>query len=427
MVQYSKQRNELLDNNNTIYEVVMLADPYGNIGSGGEASTSKDAFGRMRTAEPVTLFDSFTRYNDNTKFSTKTAGSGTTQIGADSASIDLVVDGASGAYCYRESKRVFAYQPGKSLQVLNTFCMSGLGSANLRQRVGYFSTDNGIFLELAGSTLSFVKRSQGSDTPVTQSAWNIDPLDGTGRSGLILDISKAQIFWTDIEWLGVGSVRCGFVINGSFVHCHTFHHANSVTGPYMTTACLPIRLEIENTGTTSVTNSLKQICSTVISEGGYRVSGITRSVGLTLGSERDMTVADTYYPVVAIRLKNNRRDAIVLPSGIAIQGTTNGSSHVHYKLIKGPIVSGGSWVDYDTASSSVEYNITGTSFTGGRTVTQGFASFSNQSAGTIDLKDSFFKFQLERTFDSCETFLLAIGTSNAGDDVMGSMDWDEIT
>lgn len=427
MVQYSKQRNELLDNNNTIYEVVMLADPYGNLGSGGEASTAKDAFGRARVSEPVTLFDSFTRYNDNTKFATKTAGSGSTQLGTDSASIDLVVGGASGAYCYRESKRVFAYQPGKSLQILNTFCMSGLGSADLRQRVGYFSTTNGIFLELDGSTLNLVIRKQGSDNHVAQDAWNVDPLDGTGRSGLTLDITKAQIFWTDIEWLGVGSVRCGFVINGSFIHCHTFHHANSVIAPYMTTACLPIRLEIENTGTTALTNTLKQICSTVISEGGYRLTGTPRSIGLSLGAEKDLTNADTYYPVIAIRLRNDRRDAIVLPSGIALQGTTNGSSLVHYKILKGPIVSGGSWANVDAASSSVEYNITPSTFTGGKLLTQGFVSMSNQSAGTVDLKDALFKYQLERTFDSCETFLLAVGTSNAGDDVLASIDWDEIT
>lgn len=426
MAQYSTQRNELLENNNTLYEVVMLADPYGNTGTGGNSSTSQDAFGRQRVANPITLFDSFTRYADNGKFATKTSGSAFTAMGSDSASIDLTVDGTSGTYCYRESKRVFAYQPGKSLQVMSTFVMAD-GIPNLRQRVGYFSSTNGIFLEQDGTTLYFVKRSQGSDTRVIQDEWNIDPLDGTGRSNITLDISKAQIFWTDIEWLGVGSVRCGFVINGTFVHCHTFHHANTTIAPYMTTACLPVRLEIENTGSTLLTNKLKQICSTVISEGGYTLTGTSRSVSLTLGAEKDLSAADTYYPVIAIRLRSDRRDAIVLPSGIALQGVTSGSSIIHYKVYKGSTISGGTWTYIDSASSAVEYNANPSTFTGGKVLTQGFVSLSNQSAGTVDLKDTFFKFQLERTFDSSESFLLVAGTSNAGDDIMASIDWQEIT
>lgn len=426
MVQYSTQRNEKLDNNNAIYEVVMLADPYGGTSSGGNLSTSMDAFGRHRVSEPFTLFDSFTRYADNGKFATKTSGSAFTTIGADSASIDLTVDGTNGSYCYRESKRVFAYQPGKSLQVMSTFVMAD-GIPNLRQRVGYFSSTNGIFLEQDGTTLYLVKRSQGSDTRVIQDDWNIDPLDGTGRTNIFLDITKAQIFWTDIEWLGVGSVRCGFVIDGVFIHCHTFHHANTTIAPYMTTACLPVRLEIQNTGSTLLTNKLKQICSTVISEGGYTLTGTPRSASLTLGAEKDLSAADTYYPIIAIRLRNDRRDAIVLPSGIALQGVTNGGSIIHYKVYKGSAISGGTWTYADSASSAVEYNANPSTFTGGKVLTQGFVSLSNQSAGTVDLKDAFFKFQLERNFDSSESFLLVAGTSNSGDDIMASIDWQEIT
>jgi hypothetical protein len=425
MAQYSTQRNELLENNNTLYEVVMLADPYGNTGAGGNSSTSQDAFGRQRVSEPFTLFDSFTRYGASRKIATKTNGTASTEVGSDSASINLIVDGTSGSSCYRETKRVFAYQPGKSLQILNSFVMAE-GVTNLRQRVGYFTTTNGIFLELDGTELYLVKRSQGSDTRVAQDDWNVDRLDGTGRSNVSLDITKAQLFWMDIEWLGVGSIRCGFVVDGVFIHCHSFHHANTVTAPYMVTACLPIRYEIENTGTTSVTKKLKQICATVMSEGGYTVTGEPRSISIPLGSEKDLTAADTYYPVMAIRLKDSRRDAIVVPSGISLAGTTNGSSIVHYKVYTGATVSGGSWLSLDS-SSNVTYNITPTGFSNGTIVNQGFFNLSNQSSSSIELRDGIFQYQLERNFDSCETFLLVAGTSNSGDDVIASINWKELT
>jgi hypothetical protein len=57
-----------------------------------------------------------------------------------------------------------------------------------------------------------------------------------------------------------------------FIVCHTFQCANQTgrTKVYMETAILPVRYEIENTDTTADASTLKQICSTVISEGGYQ-------------------------------------------------------------------------------------------------------------------------------------------------------------
>jgi hypothetical protein len=123
--------------------------------------------------------------------------------------------------------------------ILNTFVFNE-AKTGLRQRVGYFGANNGIFLEQDGTTVNLVKRSyiSGSvvDTKVAQASWNGDKLNGTGDSGLTLDLTKSQIFWIDVEWLGVGSVRCGFIINGEYYVAHTFHHANVLDSVYMTTA-----------------------------------------------------------------------------------------------------------------------------------------------------------------------------------------------
>ncbi|NDE04866.1 MAG: hypothetical protein EB003_09485, partial [Flavobacteriia bacterium] len=197
----------------------------GDLGfSNSSSSTSFDAFGRLRMSEPYTLFDSSHRYADNGLWATASGVSGYAQFNQSQGLIDLNVVSGSGSYVTRETKRVFSYQPGKSILNLNTFVMSP-AKTGLRQRIGYFGDDNGMFLELNGSTLSFVKRSSvtGSiaDTAVNQADWNGDKLDGTGASGITLDITKAQILWMDLEWLGVGSVRMGFVINGKFILCHT--------------------------------------------------------------------------------------------------------------------------------------------------------------------------------------------------------------
>jgi hypothetical protein len=235
-----------------------------------------DAFGRARVSNPLTLFDSSHRYQDNGLWATATGVGSDATFDPNAGLVNLNVPTTSGAYVKRETKKVFSYQPGKSLLILTTFVMNP-AKTNLRQRVGYFGSDNGLYLQLQNSTLSFVERSYvtgaATETVVNQSSWNIDKLDGTGPSGKTLDITKAQILWMDVEWLGLGTVRLGFVIDGVFVHCHSFHHANLITATYITTASLPLRYEIENLGTTAGASTLKQVCSTVISEGGYELRG----------------------------------------------------------------------------------------------------------------------------------------------------------
>jgi len=396
-------------------------------------TTNYDSFGRFRTTTPYTLFDSSQRYADNGKFATSNTSTTSYSFQANTASIDMVVDTTSSAKVYRESYRVFAYQPGKSLQIINTFVMN-TSKANLRQRVGYFSTDNGIFLEQSDNVY-FVKRSKvtGSvvDTKIAQSSWNIDPMDGTGPSGLTLNLAYPQIFWIDIEWLGVGTVRMGFVINGRFIHCHSIHHANlssSPAGAYMQTACLPVRYEIENTSITASSSTLKQICSTVISEGGYELSGKMRTVGMQplTATNYNLATANVFYPVASIRLKSTHLDAIVIPKNIALVGTTQ--SDFRYKIISGANVTGGTWVS-DGADSAVEYNLSGTSVTGGTDLRSSYLISTGSQSLTVDLRDGDFKFQLERDSFTVTpiTFTLVATAKNNNDKVLASIDWEEIT
>jgi hypothetical protein len=256
-----------------------------NYNSSGNLNMASDAFGRLRTSSPLTLFDSSHRFADNNLWSTLTGGTTTTSASAQfnqtQGLVELKVDALSGSKVYRETTKVFAYQPGKSLQIMSTFTFNQ-AKTNLRQRVGYFGVDNGIYLELDDSTLYMVERSitsgSLSSNRIPQTQWNVDRLDGSGPSGIVLDITKAQILFADIEWLGLGTVRTGFVINGQFVPCHYFHHANVIDSTYITTASLPLRYEIENKAATSGPSKLKQVCSTVISEGGYELRGLQQAV-----------------------------------------------------------------------------------------------------------------------------------------------------
>jgi hypothetical protein len=393
-----------------------------------------DAFGRLRTSTPLTLFDSSHRYRDNNLWNGLVVGTGST-VGFVTAQglVNIGIGTTAGCSVIRETTKVFSYQPGKSLQVLNTFIMNP-AKANLRQRVGYFGADNGMYLELDGSTLYFVERSlsTGTTTRVAQSDWNVDTMLGAGHlnpSGVTLDISKAQILWMDIEWLGLGTVRLGFVVDGKFIHCHSFHHANLITSTYITTASLPLRYEIANTGITTSSSTLKQVCSSVISEGGYELRGIQQAVGIPINSPRTLGTAGTFYPVISLRLKAspNRLDAIVILTALSIMPISTGN--FNWQVIASETTTGGAWVSAGV-DSAVEYNITGTSSAGGRILASGFFNASNQGASQVDiLKEALFKFQLERNGLTSTPYelTLVVASDSSNDTVVASLDWEEIS
>jgi len=399
--------------------------------TGGPMST--DAFGRQRVSSPLTLFDSSHRYHDNGLWATATASGGTAVFSANEGLVNLNVNTTNGSEVIRETYKVFPYQPGKSLLVLNTFVMAP-AQTNLRQRVGYFGDDNGIYIQLDNNTVSFVERSLVTglvtETVVPQSSWNADKLDGTGPSRVTLDITKAQILFMDIEWLGEGTVRVGFIIDGVFIICHRFNHANLITSTYITTASLPLRYEITNTGVTASTSTLKQVCSTVISEGGYELRGAQQAVGTPITTPRTFAVAGTYYPIIGLKLTATALDAIVIATAISILGLGNGKNYA-WRVVQGATITGGAWVPAGV-DSAVEYNITGTSVTGGRVLALGYINSSNQASPSINiLKEALFANQLERNGLTGVAFELvveaAIDTIGGTLGMYASVDWEEVS
>ena len=434
MAQFNKNTQDFLNQERTLFEVPLIATRDGQVVDENNrfpVTINSDAFGRTRVSNPLTLFDSSHRYRDNNLWSSLVVGTGST-VGfvTTQGLINIGIGTTAGCSVIRETTKTFSYQPGKSLLVLNTFVMNA-PKTNLRQRVGYFGVDNGMYFEIDGDTAYFVEKSlsTGSETKVAQADWNIDKLDGTGISGIILNISKAQILWMDIEWLGLGTVRMGFIIDGKFIHCHSFHHANIIESTYITTASLPVRYEITNTGITTSVSNLKQICSTVISEGGYELRGIQQAIGIPITTPRTLTTAGTFYPIISLRLKTspNFLDAIVILTALSVMPIATGD--YNWQIRASGTTVGGDWVSAGD-NSAVNYNITGTSYTGGRILASGFFSASNQGTTQIDiLKEALFKFQLERnglTSTPFEiTLVVASGTNN--NTVVASMDWEEVS
>ena len=389
-----------------------------------DIATSYDAFGRHRVSTPLTLFDGALRYRDDEfKWDQLDTGSATSVFVPNESTILMSVS-VNGDQSIRQSKSVFAYQPGKSLLVMATFVMA-TPTSGLRQRVGYFGAQNGIYFEVAGTSVSLVIRKYTSGSvddvseKISQANWNGDTLLGSGSSGITLELSKSQIFWCDIEWLGVGNVRCGFIINGQYILCHTFQHANIFDKVYMTTATLPVRYELTSTGSAG---NMRAICSTVMSEGGYANRGLSRSVGTSLtGKNLSHTV---YRPLVCLRLKAANIDSVVVPTKFDVYGLQQAA--FSYQIILNPELADTNWQTTGN-DSSVEYDLSATAVSNGTVIDQGIFVGSNKGGtASVSANEVDFSQQLGRTIAGVSDVwcLAAIATTN-NDDAVGVVSWQE--
>ena len=388
-----------------------------------------DAFGRLRVSNPLTIFDSKNIMSQNTLFNATTANGGSVTYTANKSTVNLNVTEAASSKTVRQSNRVMSYQPGKSLLIFNTFVMNTL-TANLKQKVGLFDANNGIFFTADGTTLKIVRRTYTSgaavDTEISQSSWNGDTLNGTGASGFTLNAAASNILFIDIEWLGVGSVRVGFVINGQLITAHTFYNANSLTTVYMQTANLPIRYEIERAGTLAAgTYTLQQICSSCISEGGYSPQGLEQMIGTgTVSAGVNLSTANTYYNIATIRIKSGRPYAVIVPAGVDILNVSNGD--FEWGLFVNATLT--SSFSYSSFSDNVEYDLQTTEFA--TTGTRIAGGYLGGKTAPFTLGGDFIAFanQLGQTIAGVsDTLTLGVRPGTANGDVSGLLKWYDLT
>lgn len=386
-----------------------------------------DSFERLRVSEPYSLFDSKQVYDSNPlSFVSDTTGSGSVDHVANRSASELTTSTASGDEAIFQTRRYFNYQPGKSMLILATYNFEA-EETNVRKRVGYYDANDGIFLELAGTALSLVRRTSTSGSPVdnsvAQASWNIDPMDGTGPSKLTLDNTKVQILAISFQWLGVGAVTVAFDIDGRLVPIHQFNHANSLGDVYMKTPNLPVRYEITNTGTASGTPKMTAICSSVMVEGGIEQTGIPRSADR---AGTGTSITNSLEPVISIRLKSAYNRATVIPVSASLMSPSAGSD-IYWQLAVNPTITGGTAASFSAISNSyVEYDVAQDGATsGGTVIASGYMSADSASV-EIPLASVLF---LASNFDGTpDTLTLSAQKLTAGSvTVYGSISWLEAT
>lgn len=387
-----------------------------------------DAFGRLRVSAPQAIFDS-KLISDNDPFhwdDQQISGAGTTSVwNANQGSVTLAVSNLTSGVRARQTYRRFTYQPGKS-QLYAMTGILGVPAPGITRRIGSFDGSNGIFFESGPTDVAVVIRSSTSGAPVDtrfpQASWNYDKMDGDGPSGLTLDPSKTQVFMMDLQWLGVGRVRFGFDISGTFILVHSADHANIDSLVYMSTPNGPLRYEISNDGAGAASNML-QICAGVIAEGEFDTTGTVRTVS------RDATPLVTLnntslYPLLAIRLKAGYTGANVRP--IALSGMSTSNANIELQLLLNPTIVGVALSYSGVTGSVVEADNTAlntTTVTGGTLLAAAVVS----AGGEIDL-ESPSDLQLGVNIAGVRDYLvLAVRRlTGATETIYGTLSWREV-
>lgn len=398
-----------------------------------------DAFGRLRISGPYRLASTANEYDQSPLFwDFISTGAASSNHVTGAAAIRLRVGGTVGDRALRSTRRYIRYQPGKSQQVLLTGTL-GASQAGVDARLGYYDDNDGVFFESGSAGVAVVLRSSAcgviSETRVLRANWNVDKMDGSGPSGSmgVLDTSKSNIYLFDMEWLGVGRVRCGLNMDGRTWHCHEFNNSNRNEGVYMRTANLPMRYEIVNTGTTGSAASMLQICSVVNSEGGVQDAHISFAAG---NNSTLRTVSNALFPVASIRVASafptgqtaaasqvNRMTVIPLHIDLFSE-----DAPIYYRVVRNASLTTPVWTAVNASYSGVEFDVSASSASGGLVIENGYLPVGRATAGggVSELNTT-----LWMSTNACGTAgdtltLLAERVGNTNTDVGVGFNWKEL-
>lgn len=299
-----------------------------------------DAFGRLRTSDIFTTFNYYPSAISSSSGSNldedifRTITSGTTTVAYNTKGyMQMNCNAGATSAVTRSTKVPMVYQPGKSRLLYLTgvpLTYTSLTGTTVTSRIGIFNVDSstppsptmGMYFQTDGTNLQWVQVTQNNSgtvttTTINQSSWNIDTftsggLNPSGQTLTSSNLTSTFLFVIDQEWLGVGRVRVGFILNGIIYYAHQFV-PSSLAVPYTTTPCISVTYQITAT-TTANDVELRQICSTCISEGGFFPNGKRIAIDNGLAGT-SLTTNGTQYIVLALRLNSAYTTGTIYPIG----------------------------------------------------------------------------------------------------------------
>jgi len=422
MAQWNKNEQDFLNQERSLFEVYNIADHWGNQTDWRPQFSDNN---RLKVAPFQTVFFNTFQYGKETDvWDESVVGVGTATHNANSSNVVMEVGSTSGSKVIRQTKQVMRYIPGRPATLAFAIRLEA-PQVGIRRRFGLFNETDGAYFEDDGGTYSYVIRSSTSgittETRVTRENWNGEKFDGNGYTGVTADATKQQMISINYEWYGAGGVTFNWLMKNETIVSHEFENSNVNDLVWCRSPFLPIRCEIENVTGVAGTHYLYQGSNSLIQEGEPEKLGTLLSVSNSI-TGTTMTDANTFYPIVSLRLKSDQLQAVMLLR--SLQAVTNDNTNVYWRLFENATLTGASWTDHPDPNSFMQYDTTATAVTGGQALLSGFTISGGASLVNVDDKAAL---QLGRTGIGTisDTYTLACAAPNTNKKALAVLNWIE--
>ena len=346
-----------------------------------EGNPQLDAFGKLRVSG-ATLLGEYVFSNGvlPTQFSGVLRNGGTVTWDNNSRALLLTNTTANDSHTSHTSNTYHHYFPGSSQLFIGTFALGDAGKTGLMREWGMFDDKNGFYFMQDDGILGVGIRSNASGAVlnlfIPQTDWNVDRADGSGRSQMVIDVTKDNIYWIDVQWLGAGRVRFGTYYDGQRVVLHEFYHGNNYSVPVTAMGSLPVCVHQMNMTATGSTSEMRAWCMAVWTESTLDVR--TSAATSLYSFSKTISVNDTYQYMGSLSprelLPNGQPNrTLYWPTEIECSGwdTVTGAPAIfELEIYAEPVLSGIVWTPI--ASSTVDYDTSATFVASGVAVSKRF-------------------------------------------------------
>ena len=367
-------QNAKLDNNNNLRV---------------DASNPKTSFDEIPVAELSPIAQVTFPYNINADIVTTTlAGSGTATQSDNMAVLSTSTGTTATESSAIESKETITFRAGQGAMARFSalFTDNAPNGATSIQGVGVGDANDGYGFAFVGTTFNISYRTNGVQTNITQTSWNVDVMDGSGSasnpSGMALDPTNGNMYQISYG-SGFGAVNFSIEsdLTGDMVLVHVLKYGNMFTVPSAYNPTFPMRSEVFKNGTSDANNyTLKVSDMSSFIEGSNTITGVgnayenSKSIGGTETSLFSIQNKSTY------QSKTNKVNAKI--QSMSVVNDTNAPAI--FRLWENATLGGSpSYTDISTNTSVMSVDVAGTTRTGGKLI--GAWSIGKDSGDSYDL------------------------------------------
>jgi hypothetical protein len=422
MAQWNKTTQDFLNQERSLFEVFNIADHWGNQTDWRPQFTNNNRF-KISPFQTV-FFNTFQYGKETDVWDERVVGVGTATFNANASNIVMQVGSTAGSKIVRQTKNVMRYIPGRGATLAFAIRLEQ-PKVGIRRRFGLFDENNGVYFEDDGGTYSYVLRSSVtgivSETRVFRDDWNGEKFDGNGWTEVTADPTKQQMISINYEWYGAGIIQFAWLMKNETIASHTFDNSNTNPGVWCSTPFLPIRLEIENITGVAGTHYMYQGSNSLVQEGEPEKLGTLLSQSNPI-TGTTMSDADTFYPIVSLRLKPTALQAVMLLR--SLQAATNDNTNVYWQLLENATLTNPNWTNHADPNSFVQYDTSATALSGGRDILSGFTITGSSALVNVDTSADL---QLGRSGIGTisDTYTLACASPNTNKKALAVLNWIE--